>query len=235
MHCDFSTGFAVNGRGDIRDGLVIYDNDIINNFTFRDSNTGGCHIEHISGSTTSAEYEALRQLEKVYNDLNVERIHLSESEKMKYYNYVLADLANNRASGTGVLNPDDGWFTLLKKAAVGVNNFHWHTSIHNIKNISKVNFTKELYISGHETLERDMPVDFCLVYNSDIKTYDKCTPKEESKALTMNDAMDLVKQSDECLNTADPMVCGQNRDQAGLNKPQEKRIYTEDNIIIDNI
>jgi hypothetical protein len=235
--CDFTTGFSVNGRADIRDGLIIFDNDLTNKISAYDKNFGNCNIERINGDKNSAEYKALEELSTFYEKMHIQRTHLSYQEKKKYYDAVLADLERNRRSSDSdsISNPFFIWWDIFNQAFVGATDFHWHTSIHDIENISQTKFDKHIYVSGHEKVEKKIPVNLCLVYNAQKNAYDKCVPAEELAALNMNHASNNAKYSKECSNAFDPFECAKNRDEAGLTTPSTDRTYVNDNLLVNGI
>ena len=56
LKCDFSSGYSVKGRSDIKDGLVIFDNDLTNQIKTHDQSSGACNVEMISGDRKSAHF-----------------------------------------------------------------------------------------------------------------------------------------------------------------------------------
>ncbi|HXW53615.1 MAG TPA: hypothetical protein VEL47_05885 [Myxococcota bacterium] len=221
LTCDFSNGFSVKGRADVRDGLIIYDNDITNTIKAEDNNLGACNLEHIKGDVSSAEYAALKEMEAVYENMRLTRSQLSQKEKEAYFRGVQNDIQNNRRTDekgdphyTKILTKftSFGWQELAIEGLAKAADFYWHTNEQDVSNISKVKFTKKLSIQGHKTIDKPLPTNLCLVYNSQLNAYDRCTETEESQASTMRQSMTEAAQSPICQNAEDPFDCGRRRD-----------------------
>jgi hypothetical protein len=244
LKCDFSSGYSVKGRADVKDGLVIYDNDITNTMKATDETDGGCTLKLNSGDRGSAEYKAFQELEKELNALHFHRAHLSYEEKTRYYQSVMTDIQQNRKSSDGA----SGWlaagFTALGffpgifvSALSYAADFHWHTNVQDVAKISKFKYEKRFVIDdAHQSIKRDMPVNLCLVYNIATKAYDRCTEEELIKAKNMRGTMDEVQKSDECKNAKDPWECASNRDAAGLLPSRDSSIpQIRDNMLVSGL
>jgi len=222
LNCDFTNGFSVKGRADARDGLVIFDNDITNTMKATDNNSGGCTLKHISGDLQAAEYEAMVRMEEILSDMQFRRTNLSQAEKNAYYRGVMADIESNRRTEEphytylSRVFTGHGWESVLIEGLTRAADFHWHTNVQDVSNISNVKFTKEISIKGHKTIERELPTNLCLVYNSAVNSYDRCTEVEEESAKTMQQSMNNASQSDACRGLIDPFECGRKRDSAGM-------------------
>ena len=96
LKCDFSAGYSVKGRSDIKDGLVIFDNDLTNQIRTHDESRGACNVEMISGDRNSAHLTALQELEKVYEGVRLRRTTLSEQQKNQYYTWIVSYLTNKQ-------------------------------------------------------------------------------------------------------------------------------------------
>lgn len=224
LKCDFSSGYRIKGRADVKDGWVIYDNDITNTIKAEDSADGGCSLKLYSGDKGSAEYKAFQALEEELNKLHVHRSTLSHWEKQRYYEAVQADIQQNRPTSS----TSKGW-VMAAFAAFGfvpgvivaglshAADFHWHTNIQDVENFSKFKYQKRFTVeNAHQSITRDLPVNLCLVYNLATKAYDRCTEEEFIKADNMRKSMDQVQKSDECKNAKDPWECASNRASAGI-------------------
>lgn len=216
LKCDFSNGFQVRGDAHVRDGLVVYDNDIINRINTNDHNQGACNIKHISGDPKSAHWAALQALEQKYEDLKFKRTELSKTEKDAYYKGVLEDINSNRrtedsrlVSIVKALNPL-GWMDVVAQGLTLASDFHWHTNVQNVENLSSVKFTKKISIQGHQTAEHFFAPNFCLIYNTVLRAYDRCIEVDEDEAKTMSQA--VTDASSTCEDDEDPFECGDQRD-----------------------
>jgi hypothetical protein len=239
LRCDFSTGYEVNGRADVRDGLIIYDNDITNTISTSDHSYGACNLKYISGDQNSAQFKALQAMEQEFESMRIHRTYLANAEKNAYYQSVLDDIANNRREDeptyTRTLRRLDerGWVEVAVEGVTRAADFHWHTNIQDMSNISNVKFTKRISVRGHEVVEREMPTNLCLVYNSEIDAYDRCTTLEEQHALNMQKATQVAGNSPACAGTVNPFECGTQRDAAGSIERVGDRIPTDDSLITE--
>ena len=245
LKCDFSSGFKIKGRADVRDGLVIYDNDITNIMKAEDTADGGCALKLHSGDRNSAEYVALQALETEFTKMHLHRSALSHAEKQKYYEGVLGDIQQNRAPSS---SSSSGWL-LAGFSALGIPgivvgalskaaDFHWHTNIQDVEKVSKFKFQKRFTFGEdvYQSVTHDMGVNLCLVYNLMTKAYDRCTEEEHKKAENMRGTMDTVQKSDECKNAKDPWECASNRAAAGLLPNRDPAApHARDNMLVSGI
>lgn len=238
LNCDFTTGYEVWGRADVKDGLVIFDNDITNTISGEDRAYGACNYTHISGDQDSAHFAALQEMEKVFSDIQIKRTLLAPKEKQAYLDGVMADIQNNRRldepTYTQIIRRFTGsrWENIIIEGITRAADFHWHTNIQDISNLSKVKFSKRIAVHGDKTIERDLPVNLCLVYNSELNAYDRCIPAEELQADNMHQSTMMASQSEACQNITDPFECGQKRDQAGETTRRPPVPATNDNILL---
>lgn len=220
LDCDFSTGYEVKGRADVRDGLIIYDNDITNTINASDHSRGACNLEYISGDRGSAEFKALESMEKEFERMRLDRTYLAQSEKESYYQSLMADIQNNRRQDEPkhyrVVRSfnERGWTQVVVEAFTKAADFHWHTNIQDMSNLSEVKFSKHIFVQGHEVVERNVPTNLCLVFNRTTNSYDRCTTLEEEQSLQMQKAITQASRSPECATITDPFECGRKRDEA---------------------
>lgn len=239
LTCDFSAGYSVQGRADVRDGLVIYDNDITNTISSSDFSNGACSLRYISGDRGSAQFKALEAMEQQFENMRIHRTVLAHEEKTAYYKSLLEDIQKNRRQDEPKYRrvvrqlTSQGWTTVVVEGLTRAADFHWHTNIQDVSHVSDVKFTKHIYIAGSEIVQRDLPTNFCLVFNGGINAYDRCTTEEEKQALDMQRASRMVAQTPECANTTDPFECGRNRDQAGLTRRDGPRTPVNDTVLVN--
>ncbi|MCA9508024.1 MAG: hypothetical protein KC505_06370 [Myxococcales bacterium] len=241
LTCDFSNAFSIKGRTDIRDGLVIYDNDITQVLDAKDDSSGElCSIEYISGDPQSARFEALREIERTFDQYAIKRTQLSREEKNQYLHKMQKDISRNRV----VPNRKSLWSKLvsyiwwgerLYEAVSSAASFYWHTDIRNVENISRVKFTKKISINGSVTVARPAAIDLCLFYNSEIGAYDRCTNKETDTAKPMMQSIAHAQQSSSCLNEFNPIRCGEKRDASGESLGRKVTSWAQDDITPDDI
>lgn len=220
LKCDFSSGYSVKGRSDIKDGLVIFDNDLTNQIKTHDQSSGACNVEMISGDRKSAHLTALQELEKVYEGMRVRRITLSEQQKNQYYTGILSDLSNKQheerkddSSSIALISAyaNLGLEGMLVQALSQASNFYWHTRIEDVENLSTVKFEKRIKLQGHETLRQYWPTNICLYYNSSKKAYDRCTKNGEHQAQSVIEASDKALNSSSCAKEDKSLECGKKR------------------------
>jgi len=240
LTCDFSSGFAVKGRADIRDGLIIYDNDITNNIKTEDVSDGACKLEVISGDQTSAEIVAMKEIASQLEKIHVYRTNLSQQEKTRYFDGVLNDLNRNRRSNSrqekiSYVYNRHGLRVAVIETISRAADFHWHTNIQDVSNISNLKFSKHIKLEGDTNITRDIGINLCLVYNPAHKAYDRCTDLEEASANNMQKAMQEAQNFPGCESAASPMDCGQIRNDS-LRLPEGmRRQYNYDTSLVGNI
>lgn len=218
LQCDFTTGWNVKGRADIRDGLVIYNNDLTNEMIAHDTSEGGCQLELIEGDRGYAEFVAMQTLEKELMEYKMEKTRLSTADKMAYFRAVQKDISSNRhkKANDGLsrisqvfLNSGFGLASFVH-VVDRLSNFYWHTNIQDIEVLSKFKLDKHIKMDGHETLKLALPTAICLAYNRNIQAYKPCTEEQRSQALPLNEAAQKASDSYLCRN-ADAVECGEKR------------------------
>jgi hypothetical protein len=240
--CDNMNAYSVEGRADVKDGWIIFDNDVTNKMTYTDNNEGMCSVRLISGDKSAAEFVAMQTLSDELNKIFLHKTQLSKEEKEKYHAEVLKDIENNRRKDTST----GGIYTaFLALGAPGIlvsglsmaSDFHWHTNIQDVKDISKFKLRKHIKYSDdvHITTTRDIPPNLCLVYNTQSKAYDRCTEEELMQAKNMNTSIEEVMKSKECKDAQDPLECATNREEAGLPSREAKGKEPRDNHLVSNI
>lgn len=242
LNCDFSNGYEVKGRTDIRDGAIIFDNDITKILKDEDHSNGACNLKVESGDINAAHLKAVEELERFFESMRITRTTLAKDEKEAYLKKVEADIENNRHTGgsryEGIFHGIPGLGTLagfIVPVLTKASDFYWHTNIQDVKKLSTVKFTKEIDIKGHQTVERDLPTSLCLIYNQSTNTYDRCTSFEEQDALTMPQAAAKAKDSPTCKEATGPYKCGELRDKAGETANRKITPATKDDEVPLNI
>jgi hypothetical protein len=205
LSCDFHEGWKVQGRADVRDGLVIYNNDITNNMVaINESSTDKPCTLKFEGGGGSPEREAgyRKSLESVLSrleDIHLSRSNLALADKRNYFQSVQNDIQANRHSGAndsggglfgGFLNfCTGGWggfaFGLFSHAST----FYWHTDIQNVESISKLHFEEDIVDAGNTSVSTDIATNICLAYNPDKNMYLACAREEENVGLPVQDAL----------------------------------------------
>ncbi|MGH7249591.1 MAG: hypothetical protein ACREGC_01320 [Minisyncoccia bacterium] len=98
----------------------------------------------------------------------------------------------------------------------------WQVNIQDVEILSKVKFGRDIIMNPDEVVPKSLPVNLCLVFNSDRHTYDRCTEAEELEAQGLSQTVVAVQNSAECARSADPFSCGENRDRAGITAGKDR-------------
>ncbi len=235
LDCDFSNGFTAKGRADIRNGALIFANDITNNIKVNDFSNGNCFLKLNSGDANSAELKAMEVLQSQFEQVHLYRSNLSQQEKNAYFSSILNDLNNNRQKnsryeGIATIIQRADWRTMIIEAISRAADFHWHTNIQDVSNISNLKFHKHIKLNGDESITKAIGTNLCLVYNSDRRAYDRCTEAELIKANNMEQAEQEAQNSPECADITDPYKCGELRLLAGRGS-EVKRQHEKDALL----
>jgi hypothetical protein len=226
LSCDFSTGWSVQGRTDIKDGLVIYNDDIYSTMVAKSvgETNKPCQLYVKGGTGNEREFAyttALHTLQERFQDLYFERVSLSKQEKDKYWTGVQEDIAAHRHTGA-----NEGWSGLFGIARglgfVGTiiggfgnaSRFYWHTNKQNIQSLDRVKFEEEIIIDQNQTYTMDLgTADMCLAWNPNLSRYLACTPEESRTGQSVHDAYDEATESDSCDEGMTAIECGEQRNE----------------------
>jgi hypothetical protein len=243
LECDYSVGWSVKGRVDLKDGLVIFDNDVYKQMVVSDDINvkKPCNIRVIEGERKYAELVALEALEKKFKDILMERVNLTQSEKNTYYQKMMKDVQQTSESKIS----DD---------------FFWHTHTEDMKKLSTFKWKEELVSTGLKSVVVDVPVRLCVVFKPtknrqdlNVEEYQKlyeqykamgledvirnrireevklssliggkyvaCSDEEEDKATTVTDAYEKSMNSQECNGMTSVIECGKKRAQEAPTNP----------------
>jgi hypothetical protein len=211
LSCDFTTGWSVKGRTDVKDGLVIYNNDIYTSMVAKSvSETNKPCRVHVSGGDGSQEQFAYTQaiiaLQDRFTNLYFNRVNLAKSEKMAYWNKVQEDIAANRHRGSndgwsGLFGAARslGWVGTILGAAANASQFYWHTNVQNIEHLDQVKFEQELVIDTNKTISVDLgTADLCLAWNPKLSRYLACTETEAQQGQSVSEAFQEARTSLVC-------------------------------------
>lgn len=247
LECDYSVGWTVKGRIDLKDGRVIYDNDIYKRMLVSEDVKvkKPCNLRVLEGERKYAELGAIEALEKQFRDTLMKRINLASSEKEAYYNKVMTDVQETRASRNH-RTPSD--------------NFFWHTHTEDMKKLSTFKWKEEIVSNGLKSVIVDVPVRVCVVFKPNEKEiaqnmvslchrykelglqkeFENCinritevelsyllggkyvacsNKKEDEKATTVTEAHEKAMKSQECQGVNTARKCGQNRAQEAPTDP----------------
>lgn len=232
LKCDFTTGWELYGRADIKDGLIIYNNDISQSFVATDVARVDepCTLTMTGGGGNEAREAAYRKaLETVQErilDIYFTRFNIAKDEKDAYLNSVIADIQSNRHRGA-----NKGWFSVatsyLTTGWTGVfvqgfsksSNFYWHTNRQNMKVLSNLKWEQTIVDDSNSKIETDIPMQICVAYNPQRKAYVACDLWESENATSIADAIEKISQSPECSGDVDTETCGRNREESAPVNP----------------
>lgn len=221
LSCYFKTGWSVKGRTDVRDGLIIYNNDITTNLVADDISDNGdkpCTVKFEGGGGNASREDAYRRsLEIVQQrivDLYWTRSNMAHQEKVDYFNAVMADVQANRHTGAndgwaGVATSyfTGGWGGVFVGAASQASRFYWHTNKQNVTSTSSFTWNQRIVEDGNTKVSLPMPVKICVGYSPAAKGYVACSEAEEVTATNVTEAANKAASSPECAGTSTTAEC----------------------------
>lgn len=229
LDCNFKTGWHLDGRADVKDGLIIYNNDVTMNFVSESDSSVDtpCKVSFEGGGAPGAE-EREAAIRKAYQAVQAQlgetflyRSNLAMSDRREYWQHVSDDVQANRHTGA-----NDGWSsTILGFASAGwiggligiasqASNFYWHTNIQHVRHLDKLAWKQELVDDGNTPIAVDLPMNVCVAYNPSIKAYQACSDAELSFARPTSEAAETAAASPECAAAASSADCGASRTEA---------------------
>ncbi|EPX57288.1 hypothetical protein D187_007042 [Cystobacter fuscus DSM 2262] len=226
LSCDFTTGWSVQGRTDIKDGLIIFNDDIYTSMVAKSvSETNKpcrVHVEGGDGSAAQLVYaQALVALQERFTNLYFERVSLSYNEKLTYWDKVQQDIAAHRHQGA-----NDGWSSLFGSARTlgyigtivgafsNAARFYWHTNTQNIQHLNTVKFEQEIVIDQNKQINVELgTADMCLAWNPGLKRYLACTASEWTTSQPVEDAYSEARDSYLCDENDTTPECAEHRNQ----------------------
>jgi|GEM_PF-4146797 len=163
--CDFTNGFRVEGRTDVKDGAVIYDGDVYNRINYSALEAGACKYSIVKGDGDSGAYYAIKHLYNIYMNLKMQRAAKSRLEMDEYREFVNREL-NYHASRAQNTNYDfwslttwvsafgQPWGTIASFAVGGARGFYWHTRVEDSTVTESIKFTTSISESNVQKTER---------------------------------------------------------------------------------
>lgn len=163
--CDFTNGFSVKGRADVKDGAIIYDGDVSNKINYAAIENGSCNYQIVKGDAQSAAYYTIKSLHDNYMNLKMQRAEKSRAEKDRYKEYVNKELAYH-ASRSQNTNFDfwslstwttalgAPWGTVASFVVGAARSFYWHTRVEDSSTTEAVKFTTTIKESNVQKTER---------------------------------------------------------------------------------
>ncbi len=238
LDCVIKNGWFYKGRTDVRDGLIIYNNDITQNVVSDvisdvGSTEAPCKLSYIGGGDPSqavreaAIRKATDEVMSRLQNLGIERSNLALAERQRFADGVQADIAANRHTGAnkgwssaigGYLS--GGWAGLAFGAFSQASNFYWHTDIRNIKMTDTIEFHTEIAEEGNAQVKLDLPMQVCLAWQPEVKAYERCTLEQTLKATSLTEAARGARKSPECEGAETSEACGQARNDSAPRNPE---------------
>lgn len=225
LKCEFTTGFTLKGRTDVRDGLVVYDNDITTKLVAKDvaSTNQPCVLKIEGGSGDEAQFVALQAAMQSIKDrltgLFLERSNLAAGQKKDYWDSVQKDIESNRRNdggddcGGGIRgficrNETD---ITLSSLAARASNFHWHTNIQDIEFLSQLKWEEKIVLDPSRRVRLDLPTNICVAYNPRLDGYTQCSDAEMLLAGTLSEQGRAALGSEICDGASSAVECGELR------------------------
>jgi hypothetical protein len=242
LDCVIKSSWFYNGRTDVRDGLIIYNNDITQNIVSDAYGTTGsaespCKLSYEGGGDPgqavreAAIRASLDQIMNTLQNLGIERSNLAYAERQRFADAVQADIAANRHKGSnkgwsraigGYLT--GGWAGL----AVGVfsqsSNFYWHTDKRNVSMTDSIEFHTQIVERGNSQVTIDLPMQVCVAWQPELRSYVRCAADQLPRAGSLTEAAGIAKKSPECQNTDTTEACGEARNTEAPKNPSNGTI-----------
>jgi hypothetical protein len=242
LKCDFTTGWTMEGRTDVIDGMVIYDNDVYNRMVAKDFTEtgkpcslkikGGGHKSH--AKVEAAHRKALEEMVKKLGDIFINRTELARKQKEAYFNRVMEDVQRNRRQGGdngwgGVFGvfAHHGWVGGLIAGFGQASNIHWHTHVEDVKMLSTLKWEQEIIEDGNSYVEVQFPARLCVAFNPQRDMYIACSDEEMRDAVSLEEAYQIATNSDECSGANEqnnPVACGERRREQAPRNPHTGNI-----------
>lgn len=216
LNCDYTNGFNTQGRADVIDGWIFWDNDIRNSIRTTSNARGNCSIQVYEGDPQGAEYVALKEIENNLENHLIRQTKLSQREARHMQNSVLNQLglrqieANVENDNSWIKDISDMGRTELAFRVIGSNSY-WHTSKYNTGITESLNFNKSISHKGFGAVRKDMNATLCLFFNAEKRAYDRCTSAQEEKAENFMVATKDASTSTECKDAKTLNECMKNR------------------------
>lgn len=236
--CDFKNVFNFTGRGDVKNGLF-FSNDPSTVINSDDETTNICTTTLTSGSLEDAEYQALKEVEKVYSDYNMKRVMLAGEDSKKYFEELKAKFKDmpkdtrTKSEGNWFVNYlTGGWGDIVTGLVSEVSNFYWHTTKENLERVSKVRLEKKFNVQHERIEEMSWPSTICLTFDGHSKKYRRCIEEEEKGMMGISQATNNALSSEECQGAKNAEECAKKRKKAKAKKPKVKAKHKKDNLLI---
>ncbi|NRA63562.1 MAG: hypothetical protein HRU19_03720 [Pseudobacteriovorax sp.] len=230
LSCDIKSGWFFKGRTDVKDGLIIYNNDITQNIVSDSYGTTGdedspCTLTYEGGGDPSQavrEAAIRKSLDLVYDrlvNLGIQRSNLAKQQRDAYQARVEADIAANRHTGAnrgwasaigGYLS--GGWVGLGVGLFSQASNFYWHTDRRNVTVNDRVQFNLKIVEDGNKLETMDLPLQLCVAWQPDYQAYVACTVDQIPRANNMDGAGNAARDSEECEDAETTEECKEARE-----------------------
>lgn len=237
LKCEFTSGWFQKGRTDVRDGLIIYNNDLTERMISEDlsETEKPCTLTYEGGSgrddvRESAHRLAMQRIQERLEDLYLERVKSSYRDRMDYWNAYQADLESNRPQRRGggsiwnrianfVTGGWSGIFGGLMSRAAG---FYWHTDIRDVEHSSTFSFESKIVENGNTRIEVGLNTDICFAYNPAREIFVSCNSDELKNAVTPAEALSGIEN--DCEFARDVQACKDRRERQNPVDPETENI-----------
>lgn len=219
LKCHFKTGWHFHGRTDVKDGALIFSNDIYQNVVATaEAHQGEPCVLTITGG--SGEKETRLALEKSMMIVQErlmkgyeERLMLSEMQKTAYFEEMKRSveaqrqrIQNQRQSSswiTSIVSFGSGSFAgifpvveYVSRSFLGSGSqFFWHTDVRHIDDTTEMAFEQKIVLDANERIEESIPAGICVVSN-DHFGYVSCTHEQYLEATTLRmEAQKIISEN----------------------------------------
>lgn len=165
VSCDFTTGWQVKGRADVKDGAIIYDGDVYNRINYASIEEGACNYAIYKGDKDSAAYHTITRIYDEYMRIKMQRAAKAKEEKDAYQQFVTRELQYHAARGQNTSYDFFGlstwtsalggvWGTVTSFVIGASRSFYWHTRIEDQSTTDAVKFTTRITETNVQATER---------------------------------------------------------------------------------
>jgi len=207
IDCQFKTFADAKLRSDVKDGAVIYNNDLFENITY--SKKGGfgdknspCKITITGGMDNATDRDLVKYLmddlvktqligryftkveanEKMVNDLvKKHKLAVARAQEEGRNRPTQRVVRRSRTSFLG------GLFSRSSTRVSYVRPFYWHTTSNKLKALSEEGFHLEINFNPNRWIDVDLNANVCVYYNIQDKAFQPCKDLkqiDESKTLS---------------------------------------------------
>jgi len=190
--CHFKNWAEAKLRSDVKDGAVIYNDDLFEDLTTTEKAAFGkdkpCLID-VEGGTGAGVSLALQQnlfkiqerlIGKYFNRIKADEEMLKKL-KEEHKATVKAHRVEEQRNRGGTLEVRDvSFFGLFRTRRISwTPRFYWHTTSQKLEALSEVDFDYEINYEANEMINLDLDVNVCVYYDKDTEAFKACKNAEQ--------------------------------------------------------